>query len=246
MANLCNFNSSIIHYLLIPEKNIKSIFPDPSSANKDGLLAVGGDLYVQTLIQAYSKGIFPWYDETSPILWWSPDPRFILTPKQLIISKSLAQTIKSDRFECRVDTAFKEVIHACSIAKRKGEPGTWITIDMEKAYIDLHQSGYAHSVETFYNGELTGGLYGVSLGGAFFGESMFQIKRDASKVALHYLVQLLTKWEFDFIDVQVPSDHMKRLGAKEIPRDEFLAMLKESLEKPTRKGYWRKEVSDEK
>ncbi len=223
----------------------KIVFPDPSRSNKDGLLAVGGDLSVQTLIQAYSKGIFPWYDEPSPILWWSPDPRFILIPDHLIISKSLDQTIKSGRFECCMDTVFEEVIHACSIAKRKGQPGTWITSDMEKAYIDLYHNGYAHSIETFYKGELTGGLYGVSLGGVFFGESMFQIKRDASKVALHCLVQLLKKWEFDFIDAQVPSDHMKSLGAKEILRDEFLAMLKQSLEKPTRKGYWGEEVSDE-
>ena len=216
----------------------KTIFPDPSSANKDGLLAVGGDLSVQTLIQAYSKGIFPWYDDASPILWWSPDPRIVLFPDRLNISKSLAQTIKSGRFECRMDTVFEEVIHACSIAIRKGQPGTWITTDMEKAYIDLHHSGYAHSVEIFYKGELAGGLYGISLGGAFFGESMFQLKKDASKVGLHYLVQLLKKWEFDFIDAQVPSDHMKSLGAKEISRDEFLKMLEHSLEKPTRKGKW--------
>ena len=220
--------------------NIKNTFPEPSSANEDGLLAVGGDLSVFTLIEAYSKGIFPWFDDTSPILWWSPDPRFILTPEQLIISKSLAQTIKSKKFEYRMDTAFEEVIHACSIAKRKDQSGTWITNDMEKAYIDLHHSGYAHSIETFHNGKLAGGLYGVSLGGAFFGESMFQIKRDASKVALHYLVQQLKKWNFDFIDAQVPSDHMKRLGAKEIRRDAFLKILKESLKKPTRKGYWKK------
>jgi len=238
LINLCNFNSSIIHDSLVPEKKIKDIFPDPLSADKDGLLAVGGDLSVYTLIQAYSKGIFPWYDDTSPILWWSPDPRFILIPEQILISKSLAQTIKSDRFECCMDTAFEEVIHACSIAKRKDQSGTWITTDMEKAYIDLHHSGYAHSVETFYNGELTGGLYGVSLGGAFFGESMFQIKRDASKVALHYLVQLLKNWEFDFIDAQVPGNHMRSLGAKEISRDEFLKILEQSLEKPTRMGRW--------
>lgn len=225
--------------------NIKNTFPEPSSANEDGLLAVGGDLSVFTLIEAYSKGIFPWFDDTSPILWWSPDPRFILTPEQLVISKSLAQTIKSKKFEYRMDTAFEEVIHACSIAKRKDQPGTWITNDMEKAYIDLHHSGYAHSIETFHNGELAGGLYGVSLGGAFFGESMFQIKRDASKVALHYLVQQLKEWNFDFIDAQVPSDHMKRLGAKEIRRDAFLKMLKESLKKPTRKGKWEEEVREE-
>ncbi len=225
--------------------NIKNTFPEPSSANEDGLLAVGGDLSVFTLIEAYSKGIFPWFDDTSPILWWSPDPRFILTPEQLVISKSLAQTIKSKKFEYRMDTAFEEVIHACSIAKRKDQPGTWITNDMEKAYIDLHHNGYAHSIETFHNGELAGGLYGVSLGGAFFGESMFQIKRDASKVALHYLVQQLKEWNFDFIDAQVPSDHMKRLGAKEIRRDAFLKMLKESLKKPTRKGKWEEEVREE-
>ena len=218
--------------------NIKNTFPDPSSANEDGLLAIGGDLSVFTLIEAYSRGIFPWFDDTSPILWWSPDPRFILTPEQLIISKSLTQTIKSKKFEYRMDTAFEEVIHACSIAKRKDQPGTWITTDMEKAYIDLHHSGYAHSIETFYNGELAGGLYGVSLGGAFFGESMFQIKRDASKVALYYLVQQLKKWDFDFIDAQVPSDHMKSLGAKEISRDKFLKILEQSLKKPTRKGKW--------
>ncbi len=216
----------------------KIVFPDPSNANKDGLLAVGGDLSVHTLIQAYSKGIFPWYDDTSPIIWWSPDPRFILIPEQLLISKSLAQTIKSKKIEYSMDTAFEKVIHACSAVERKGQEGTWITPEMEQAYIDLHHKGYAHSVETFHKGKLVGGLYGVSLGAIFFGESMFQEMKDASKVALFHLVQQLRQWDFDFIDVQIPSDHMKKLGAKEIPRNEFLKMLEQGLEKPTRKGKW--------
>lgn len=144
-----------------------------------------------------------------------------------------------------MDTAFEEVIHACSAVERKGQEGTWITPEMEQAYIDLHHKGYAHSVETFHKGKLVGGLYGVSLGAIFFGESMFQEMKDASKVALFHLVQQLRQWDFDFIDVQIPSDHMKKLGAKEIPRNEFLKMLEQGLGKPTRKGYWGEEVREE-
>ncbi len=219
-------------------ENNKSIFPDPSTANKDGLLAIGGDLSTSTLLDAYSKGIFPWFNESSPILWWSPDPRLILLPEEMKVSKSLARTIKSGKFEYRTDSSFEEVIDACSGLERKGQEGTWITNKMKQAYIELHRQGYAHSVESFYNGRLVGGLYGVSLGAAFFGESMFQTESDASKAALHRLVQLLKEWEFDFIDAQVPTDHLKRMGAKEISRRGFIKMLEKSLEKPSREGIW--------
>lgn len=215
------------------------IFPDPSQANEDGLLAVGGNLHIETLLMAYSKGIFPWYDNRSPILWWSPEPRMVLFPSELKVSKSLLQTVRSGKFECRFDVQFVKVVEKCSEVPRKDQGGTWITDEMMEAYIQLHEAGYAHSVETYHNNELVGGLYGVSLGRIFFGESMFHTQTNASKIALYHLVNQLIRWNFDLIDVQVPTKHLESLGARGISRKEFLKIIEKSQEKDTRKGKWK-------
>jgi leucyl/phenylalanyl-tRNA--protein transferase len=214
------------------------IFPLPQLAEDSGLLAVGGDLSVERLIQAYAHGIFPWYSEGDPILWWSPDPRMILFPDRFKVSKSLRKVIEAGKFDVLFDTHFGEVIRACARVPRKGEKGTWITEAMINAYTDLHEAGYAHSVEIYADGELVGGLYGVSLGSAFFGESMFFRQRDASKIALYHLVERLKDWKFSFIDTQVETGHLKRLGAEKIPRAEFLVLLKEALNSKTITGKW--------
>jgi leucyl/phenylalanyl-tRNA--protein transferase len=217
----------------------KIVFPPPGYAEEDGLLAVGGDLSVSRLLLAYSMGIFPWYSEGSPILWWSPDPRLVLLPEDLRVSRSLRQRIKKGTFTVTMDAAFEDVIKNCATVHRKRSGETWITPEMVRAYIDLHRSGYAHSVESWYDGKLAGGVYGVSLGAAFFGESMFSLMSDASKVALVMLVRQLRRWGFLMIDCQVTTRHLISLGAKEMPRDRFMNLLKASLEKETRKGRWR-------
>lgn len=212
-------------------------FPSPNLANPDGLLAVGGDLSRERLLLAYRMGIFPWYSEGYPVLWWSPDPRLVLFPKSLHISRRMKRTIKSGTFAVTYDTAFPEVISACA-ARRKKSNGTWILPEMAAAYTDLHDAGFAHSVEVWREGRLAGGLYGVSLGGCFFGESMFFRETDASKVALASLVPFLGRRDFDLVDCQVTSDHLLRLGAEELHRNTFLEMLRKSLEKPTLIGKW--------
>lgn len=214
------------------------VFTHPEWAHEDGLLAAGGDLNIDTLLLTYSNGIFPWYSGNSPILWWCPDPRMVLYPEKMKVSQSLKQTLKNDRFTVRFDSCFKDIIENCARVKRKGQDGTWITQDMKDAYINFHNEGYAHSVEVFNKNKLAGGLYGVSLGGTFFGESMFHLERDASKVALFNLVQKLIGWNFDLIDVQQSTEHMRSLGAEEISRDEFLKQLRQSLKKETRRGRW--------
>jgi leucyl/phenylalanyl-tRNA---protein transferase len=214
------------------------IFPPPGLAEPDGLLAIGGDLSIKRLLLAYSNGIFPWYDEASPILWWALNPRMVLFPDQFKLSKSLKQSIRKQSFSFSCDTAFERVIVQCAKAKRKDQPGTWITDEMIHAYISLHKAGYAHSVETRSDGHLVGGLYGVSLGRAFFGESMFFTQRDASKAALYILTEKLKQWQFDFIDVQQETNHLQSLGAKSIPLEKYLALLKKSLKQPTIKGKW--------
>ena len=217
------------YYELIEEP----IFPPPSHAEPDGLIAVGGDLSAGRLLLAYSSGIFPWFNEGDPILWWSPDPRFILDPKDLKVSRSLEKTIRQGRFDVRVNTAFEEVIRACGDT-RKGEGegdaegaevGTWITEAMIVAYCRLHELGFAHSVESWHEGELVGGLYGVCLGRCFFGESMFARKSNASKVAFVTMVRKLEELGFELIDCQMPSGHLKSLGATGIERDIFLERL---------------------
>ena len=214
------------------------IFPKPELSREDGLLAVGGDLSVARLILAYRMGIFPWYSLGEPVLWWSPDPRLVLYPDALHVSRSLMKTIKQDRFIVTLDRDFRQVIAACAGALRDKQPGTWITNDMMDAYCRLHEAGFAHSVEVWNRKELAGGLYGVSLGKCFFGESMFAHQNNASKVGLVTLVHLLQKWSFHLIDCQVTTRHLIRLGAREIPRKQFMAELKLALKSPTRKGKW--------
>jgi leucyl/phenylalanyl-tRNA--protein transferase len=213
-------------------------FPDPRTADPDGLLAAGGDLSIESLLTAYSKGIFPWYDKHSPILWWSPDPRLVLFPEKFIISESLKQRIRSGQYNVLIDYDFEQVISQCAAVKREGQDGTWITREMTSAYIQLHEEGYAHSFETYHEGRLVGGLYGVSLGRAFFGESMFYHMRDASKVALHALVNWARKHDIHFIDAQQSTSHLISLGAEEIPREDFLSMLERALGYKTLRGKW--------
>jgi len=213
-------------------------FPDPVHGNKDGLLAVGGDLSPERLLLAYSQGIFPWFNDDSPIMWWSPDPRMILIPAEFSISKSLSQSMRNKHYEVLFDNDFKAVINSCSTSQRKRETGTWITPEMISAYSNLHDLGYAHSVETYQHGKLVGGLYGISLGKAFFGESMFHTGRDASKVALAHLVNRLIEWDFHFIDAQQQTEHLSSLGARPVRRKQFLKMLGDAINFITVKGKW--------
>ena len=214
------------------------IFPDPTHAEPDGLLAVGGDLTPERLVNAYGNGIFPWYSEGEPMLWYSPDPRMILHPENLKISKTLTRLIKSQKYEQRIDTQFEAVIRNCSQAPRPDQDGTWITEEMIVAYIKLHQLGLAHSFETYQDGNLIGGLYGISLGKAFFGESMYHHSRDASKTAFAHLCQFAQDHDFHFIDAQVPSEHLERLGAQEVTREDFLNQLQKSNNNPTLQNSW--------
>ena len=221
--------------------NNSLVFPDPRCAESDGLVAVGGDLGIERLILAYQNGIFPWYSDGNPIMWFSPDPRLVLFLDELRVSKSLRKVITSEAFEARFDTCFEEVIMKCATIKRKNQDATWITNDMIDAYIQLHNEGFAHSVETFCEDKLVGGLYGISLGGAFFGESMFHSMNNASKVSLYHLVERLKLWRFDFVDSQISTNHMRTLGAREVRRESFLAMLELTLKRMTRRGKWRGE-----
>lgn len=214
------------------------VFPHPDLAEKSGLLAIGGDLSPERLIQAYANGIFPWYSKGDPILWWSPDPRMVLYPDRFKASKSLRKTIRTGVFSVSFDADFNSVIHACARIPRKGQPGTWIVPEMIDAYIRLHELGYAHSVEVYLEGKLAGGLYGISLGRVFFGESMFFTERDASKVALYHLVERLKSLDFQLIDAQVETDHLRSVGAINIPRKEFLIQLQEAVSYKTLKGNW--------
>jgi leucyl/phenylalanyl-tRNA--protein transferase len=215
------------------------VFPPPDYADPSGLLAVGGDLSSDRLLAAYRLGIFPWYSEDQPILWWSPDPRLTLELDDFKVSHSLAKTMRKGVFKVTLDRVFEEVIAACAAVSRDGQKGTWITSEMQAAYIRLHGLGYAHSVETWFDGQLVGGLYGVSLGKAFFGESMFHRHTDASKVALAKLVEKLKSWGFRFIDSQMTTEHMLRLGAKDLSRRVFLKQLQAALRHPTKRGKWR-------
>ncbi|QBQ53607.1 leucyl/phenylalanyl-tRNA--protein transferase [Nitrosococcus wardiae] len=216
-----------------------SVFPDPRLAlsEPNGLLAVGGDLSPERLITAYRKGIFPWYNQGQPILWWSPDPRLVLFPEQLHISRSLRKRLRRGTYRVTLDQDFPGVIQACA-SPRRDEEGTWITAEMESAYFRLHRIGIAHSVEAWEEDKLIGGLYGVSIGRIFFGESMFSQRPDASKVALVYLCRQLQQWGFPLLDCQIQSEHLQRLGAQTIPRDEFLHWLQQFCNTPSIKGPW--------
>ncbi len=215
------------------------LWPPVSHADRSGLLAVGGDLTPRRLLSAYAHGIFPWYSEGLPILWHSPHPRFALTPDALHVPKSLSKQLKRGVYEVRFDAAFEQVIDACAAVPRPGQEGTWITSEMRDAYVELHRLGYAHSAESWKDGELRGGLYGVSLGAVFFGESMFARAPDASKVAFVTLVEELRAWGFTLVDCQQETEHLARFGATPWPRSEFIRALKAGLEQPTRRGPWR-------
>jgi len=209
------------------------VFPAPELAEPDGLLAVGGDLSPRRLLLAYSMGIFPWFNEEDPILWWSPDPRCILEPGRLTVSRSLARVMRRETFFVTFDQAFGEVIASCAQVRKCGGEGTWITGEMLEAYCRLHEMGFAHSVECWQEGALVGGLYGVCLGRCFFGESMFHRAANASKVAFVSLARRLEEQGFELIDCQLPTPHLKSLGADEIPRDEFLRRLRQGGVRPS-------------
>lgn len=204
-------------------------FPNLENVSDDGLLAFGGDLSVQRLLLAYNSGIFPWYDERQPLLWWSPDPRMVLYPNKFKVSKSLNKTLQSDKFRITFNQNFAEVIKNCASIIRKGQPGTWITPEMQKAYLDLHHAGHSMSIEVWKNDTLVGGLYGVNLPErkVFCGESMFSLVSDASKVAFYHLSQFAQEQGYKFIDCQLYNSHLASLGAEEIARKTFLKLLKD-------------------
>ena len=214
------------------------VFPSPHLASQEGLLAVGGDLSLKRLLLAYSMGIFPWYSEGDPILWWSPEPRLVLYPDELQVSRSLKRVINRGAFEVTMDSAFEKVITECATVRRENQEGTWILDEMVSAYCRLHASGFAHSVEAWMDNRLVGGLYGVSLGKCFFGESMFTRVTNASKVAFVALVKYLKEIGFALIDCQIATAHLKRFGACEIPRARFLDELDKALDAPTLQGKW--------
>jgi leucyl/phenylalanyl-tRNA--protein transferase len=223
----------------IPRLGFDYIFPDPRHAMREGLLAWGGDLHPDRLLTAYRRGIFPWYNPGDPILWWSPDPRFVLYPDDLKISRSLRKTLRRRRYRVALDRRFDAVVRHCASVPRPGQEGTWILPEVIEAYGRLHERGFAHSIEVLDEaGVLIGGLYGVSVGSAFFGESMFSLRPDASKIALAHLVALCKMWDFDMIDAQIPSQHLARLGAVEVPRDRFLDELARTQPRLGQPGKW--------
>lgn len=219
-------------------------FPPAHLAMRDpnGLLAIGGDLSTTRLIRAYSQGIFPWYNPDEPILWWSPDPRAILLPEQFKLSRSLKKTLARHNYAVTLDRAFTDVLEGCG-GPRAGSRGTWLGGDMKLAYRELHRRGFGHSVEVWREGQLLGGLYGVALGRAFFGESMFSRATDASKIGLYWLCHQLAGWGFRLIDCQVASDHLNSLGATEVSRERFLNLLRQAVAMPGRTGYWQFDIS---
>lgn len=213
-------------------------FPDVEDADEDGVLAVGGDLSPERLAQAYGRGIFPWYSEGLPILWHCPNPRFALIPGELHVPKSLEKVLRRGTYDVRLDTQFEGVIDGCAKTKRPGQRGTWITRDMRRAYVRLHELGIAHSAEAYLDGALVGGLYGVSLGEVFFGESMFSTADDASKVAFVTLVRWLSRWGVSLIDCQQETAHLARFGAAHWPRGEFVRAVGQLTQKQTWRGRW--------
>lgn len=217
------------------------VFP-PVHLAEDGLLALGGDLRPERLLLAYTHGIFPWYAENLPILWHSPDPRMMMTTRDLVVPRSLRKAIRKRPYELTMDTAFVQVLEGCSSVPRPGQNGTWLIPEMVEAYERLHELGFAHSIEAWQGRTLVGGLYGVSLGGAFFGESMFARAPDASKIAYTACVRQLDAWGIHLIDCQVHTEHLERFGAYEVPRTRYLEQLKVALDQPTRRGRWKFEL----
>lgn len=211
---------------------------EPENFSSPGIIGIHGNLSPGVLLSAYSQGVFPWYDDESPILWWSPDPRFILEPECLHVSSSMRKTLRKRNFSVTLDRAFSEVIHACATVPRNGQDGTWIVPEMEEAYGRLHELGFAHSVEVWHGENLVGGLYGISLGKLFFGESMFSLRSNASKIAFILLARGLQEKGFPMIDCQVFTEHLEKLGAYEIDREDFLERLEEGLAFPTSRGKW--------
>lgn len=226
---------------MIPWLDRRTPFPpiETALAEPDGLLAAGADLSAERLLAAYRQGIFPWFNEGQPILWWSPNPRMVLFPAELHVSSSLNKRLKKQDYEIRFDTAFREVVMACATVPRIGQDGTWITADMLDAYCNLHELGYAHSVETWMDGKLAGAIYGVAIGHMFYGESMFHRVTDASKIALVHLMRHLEKHGFGMMDCQMKTEHLASLGAREIPRIEFLRRLQELVHSPQEVCKWK-------
>jgi leucyl/phenylalanyl-tRNA--protein transferase len=222
----------------ITEIRSAHIFPNPRRGSDEGLLAYGGDLNPNRLLTAYRKGIFPWFSPDDPILWWSPNPRLVLYPHEFKRSKSLRRVIRNRGYEVRFDTDFQSVIEYCGKVPREGQEGSWLTPEMTEAYVELHHMGFAHSIETYYQNELVGGFYGISMGKAFFGESMFALMPDASKVALSFLADVLVENDYAFIDCQVETPHLVSLGARLIDRDDFLDQLDEAMTKKSKLGSW--------
>jgi len=209
---------------LIQELNSSTLlFPSPHDANEDGIVAWGGDLHPLRVLYAYKNGIFPWYSRPEPILWWSPNPRLIMELEDFKLSRSLKKNLK--KFDYKFDTQFATVMKRCALVARKNQSGTWIQSEIIESYTQLHQMGYAHSVESYYEGELVGGLYGIVVGKVFCGESMFADMSDASKAAYATLIKHLKVWGYSFIDCQVPTEHLKSLGAKEVHRETFINKL---------------------
>ncbi len=224
--------------IFLTPKDRPDRFPDPRTASDRGLLAYGGDLSPERLLNAYARGIFPWFNADEPILWWSPNPRLVLYPEDLRLSRSFRRVLRNHTYEVKFDHDFPAVIRACGQIPRSGQEGTWLHPQMQEAYIELHRRGFAHSIETYMEGELAGGLYGVALGKAFFGESMFARRSNASKIALTALRGVLAAKSYDFIDCQVETEHLIRMGAVSISRDRFLDALSSALEKPDDRGSW--------
>ena len=225
---------------MIPWLESATSFPPLELAltEPNGLLCAGGDLSPQRILSAYSRGIFPWYAKGEPILWWSPDPRMVLHPSEFKISRSLRKTLRHGAYEVRLDSDFPAVIRACAKSRRRGQHGTWITAEMQSAYCTLHELGFAHSVETWVDETLVGGLYGIAIGKMFYGESMFSHATDASKIALAHLARFLDRNGFGLIDCQMNTSHLASLGAREIPRSEFVARLQELAAIPPLCGRW--------
>ncbi|HIP50613.1 MAG TPA: leucyl/phenylalanyl-tRNA--protein transferase [Campylobacterales bacterium] len=222
----------------LPQLHEEHLFPSARHASEEGLVAFGGDLNPHRILKAYQEGIFPWFSPEDPILWWSPNPRLVLIPQNLKKSKSFKRVLRNKGFEVYFDRDFEAVITHCGDVPRVGQEGTWLIPEMKRAYMELHKMGFAHSVETYYEGELVGGLYGLALGGGFFGESMFSFMANASKVSLTALSDICVKKSYDFIDCQVETAHLVKWGAELIERNDFLDALEKTLEKDTDFGSW--------